>query len=148
MGSRPSMTVRPRPLGVLCRLLMVASLESGGAASAESVDQLTPVLAAVVAVPAPARQTDGLWKLPYEIELTNVTDVPMTIESVEVRAPERGDALIASLLADELSASLSVPGATKTTTLGPGQTGCLFADRSVRRLEIISGALVQQLTVK
>src|SRR5207245_1012930 len=95
MGSRPSMTVRPRPLGVLCRLLVVASLESGGAASAESVDQLTPVLATVVAVPAPVHQTDGLWKLPYEIELTNVTDVPMTIESVEVRAPERGDALIA-----------------------------------------------------
>src|SRR5437867_8231973 len=129
------MSVRPRPLGVLCQLLVVTSLESGGVASAESADQLTPVLAAVVAVPAPVHQTDGLWKLPYEIALTNATDVPVTIESVEVRAPERGDALVASLMADELSANLSVPGATRTTTLGPGQTGILFANLSFRRRE-------------
>jgi hypothetical protein len=140
------MSVRPRPLGVLCQLLVVTSLESGGVASAESADQLTPVLAAVVAVPAPVHQTDGLWKLPYEIALTNATDVPVTIESVEVRAPERGDALVASLMGDELSANLSVPGATRTTTLGPGQTGILFANLSFRRREDVPGTLAHRLT--
>src|SRR5262249_44133845 len=76
-------------VATLLILLALAAGESLAASRAKTEDEMTPVLASVLATPARVRQTDGLLKVVYELELTNVTDAPMTIESVEVRAPQR-----------------------------------------------------------
>ncbi|HZS61996.1 MAG TPA: M23 family metallopeptidase [Gemmatimonadaceae bacterium] len=122
---------------------IAAPAKSSAAAASE---QLTPVLVAVLAVPAAVPQSDG-WKLPYELELTNATDAPMTIESVEARDPDRGDAVVASLAADRIPPMLVVPGGARTATLGPGQSGVLFVNAAFERREDVPRRLVHRLTV-
>ena len=121
------MSTRPTTV-VLVSLLLAASRLEADPAPTPIADELTPVLATVVATPAVVIQSDGLWKLAYELELTNVTDAPMTIESVEVLAPERGGAAIETLrrgggLADQPS-QLLVSGRNPPIPL---ESPCLFA---------------------
>jgi hypothetical protein len=115
------------------------------AAPLHAVDQLTPVLASVIADPIPVRLSDGTWRVAYELELTNAADAPMTIESVEVRAAGRGDAPVASLSGDALGAHLTLPGGKQSATLGPAQAGVLFVNLSFDRRDAIPTALVHRL---
>src|SRR5262245_48017492 len=78
--------------------------------AAESPDQLTPVLARVLATPAAVMLSDGAWKLPYELELTNVADVPITIESVDARDPDRDAAVVVSYAGTQVPAQIALPG--------------------------------------
>lgn len=107
-------------------------------------DQLTPVLARVLAQPAVVPQSDGVWRLPYELELVNVTNVPMTIESVEVRNPARDDAVLTTLAGDQIAANLSIAGG-KSATLGAGQSGVLFVNASFARREDVPAQLVHRI---
>jgi hypothetical protein len=125
-------------------VLAAVILAIGWTASAAAVDQMTPVLASVIAPPIPVRQSDGLWKIAYELQLTNVTDSPLTIDSVEVRAPGR-DVPVASLATSEVAANLLLPGGTKTAVLGPGQAGVLFVNLSFDRRDAIPEAFVHRL---
>ena len=129
-----------RQIGIIAALISVL----GWTASAVAVDQMTPVLASVIAPPIPVQQSDGLWKLAYELELTNVTDSPLTIESLEVRAPGR-DVPVASLATSEVVANLLLPGGTKTAVLGPGQAGVLFVNLSFDRRDAIPAAFMHRL---
>jgi hypothetical protein len=117
------------------------------AAAGEPANTLTPVLAAVIAAPAPARLSDGLWHLPYELALTNVADVPMTIESIEVRAADAPGKALATLSGDALHTALALPGATRTATLGPAQAGVLFVELEFTDREQVPPALVHRLAV-
>jgi hypothetical protein len=110
-----------------------------------AVEQLTPVLASLIADPIPVRQTDGRWQVVYELELTNVTDVPMSIESVDVSAAAHGDTPIASLSGDALAAHLSLPGGQHSTTLGSAQAGLLFVNLSFDRRDAIPTALMHRI---
>lgn len=113
-------------------------------ARAETQDQLTPVLARVLAPPAAVPQSDGVWKLPYELELTNVTDAPMTIESVEARDPDRDGAVVTSLDAKRVAASLTLPG-TQSPTLGPGQSGVLFINATFKQRDDVPKKLIHRM---
>jgi Peptidase family M23 len=124
--------------------ILALAFMGGSAASAAAVDQMTPVLASVIAPPIPVRQSDGRWKIAYELELTNATDSQLTIESVEVRAPGR-DVPLASLPTSEVAANLVLPGGTKTALLGPGQAGVLFVNLSFDRRDAIPAAFVHRL---
>jgi hypothetical protein len=101
-----------------------------GGAPVRAEDQLTPVLARVLATPAAAPMGDGRWVLPYELVLTNVTSVPQRIESLQVRDPARGGSPLLSLSGAGVGANLLLPGATGTTVLGPGQSAVLFVNAS------------------
>jgi len=133
-----------RILGVVVALA-AAWMVRGVAAHAE--DQLTPVLAAVLAPPAAVTLSDGRWELPYEIELTNVTDVPMTIESVEARDPGRGGAVVAALAGDGVAPNLSLPGGVKSATLGPGQSAVLFVNARFAQRADIPKTLAHRIVV-
>ena len=40
------------------------------------------------------QDSDGIWWLPYEIELENVTGVSIRLESVDVLDPTKGAAVV------------------------------------------------------
>jgi hypothetical protein len=117
----------------------------GAQQSPAADEQLTPVLASVLAVPAAAPLSDGRWVLPYELALANVADVPMTIESLEVR-DARG--VVATVHGTDVAAHLSIPGRARTATLGAGQTGVLFVNVSVSHREDLPTSIEHQLTAR
>jgi hypothetical protein len=108
---------------------------------------LTPVLTHVLAPPRSAPQTDGVWRVPYELELTNATDEAVTIDTLEVRDPARQDAVVATLTASDIAANLVLPGGKSATTLGPGQSGVLFVNLTFPRPDAIPAAVEHWLTV-
>jgi hypothetical protein len=110
-------------------------------------DQLTPVLAQVLARPAAAPMGDGRWVLPYELALTNVTSAPQTIESLEVRDPAAAGAPLLSLGRAGLSANLLLPGAHGTSVLGPGQSAVLFVNVAFPSRSALPQRLVHRLVV-
>jgi hypothetical protein len=133
----------PRAFGTALLLALISM--PAVARPAEAVDQLTPVLASVLTPPAAVLQSDGVWRLPYEIELTNVTGMPMTIESLEVLDPARDDALVATLSQAQIATHLVLPGGVKTGTLGPGQSGLLLVNTSFKDVASIPEALAHRL---
>ncbi|HEY8515090.1 MAG TPA: M23 family metallopeptidase [Candidatus Binatia bacterium] len=106
-------------------------------------DQLTPVLARVLATPAVVVQSDGVWRLPWELVLTNVTDVPITIESVEVLDPTRGDAVVTKLDGENLASRIGPP--VRSTTLGPGQDTVMYLEASFPRREDVPKKLAHRI---
>jgi hypothetical protein len=109
-------------------------------------EQLTPVLAAVLAVPQPVMQTGGTWTLAYEIEVANVTNVPMTIAQVDVRDSAR-DEVVATLAGDVISENLLRPGGAKTATLDAGQAGVLLVNLSFAHRDEVPAQLDHHLVV-
>lgn len=116
-------------------------------AAAYAEDQLTPVLATVLAPPAAVALSDGRWLLPYEIELTNVTDVPMTIESVEARDPDRGGGVVAALTGVGVAPHLSLPGGAQSATLGPAQSAIVFVNARFTQRADVPKRLVHRIVV-
>jgi hypothetical protein len=125
-----SMAVLPRSLPPIAAAAVLFAAWVPGGAPVRAEDQLTPVLARVLATPAAAPMGDGRWVLPYELVLTNVTSVPQRIESLQVRDPARGGSPLLSLSGAGVGANLLLPGATGTTVLGPGQSAVLFVNAS------------------
>jgi hypothetical protein len=125
--------------------LVAPSAASAAVPAKAPADQLTPVLARVLAKPAVVLQSDGVWRLPYEIELTNVTDVPMVIDSVAVLDPKRDDAVVVELDRDRVAASMTLPGGVHSATLGPGQSAVLFVNTEFGRREGVPEELVHRV---
>jgi Peptidase family M23 len=115
------------------------------AAASQAEDQLTPVLASVLATPAVVVQSDGIWRLPYELELVNATNAPITIESVEALDPVRGETVATALTGDQVAPHLALPGGIKSATLGPGQSGVLFLTAEFARREDVPAKLVHRV---
>jgi Peptidase family M23 len=118
------------------------------AAVAAAEDQLTPLLARVLAPPAVVLQSDGVWKLPYELELVNVADVPLTVDSVEASDPGQGGKVVASMAGPAVAPNLALPGGVKSATLGPGQSGVLFVNATFARREDVPAKLVHRIVAK
>lgn len=127
---------------------LAATAPGRGAAAAE--DQLTPVLARVLARPAVVVDSDGTWWLPYELELENVTGVPITLESVDVLDASkldatRNDAVVTTLGADALAANVAQAGGVKSATLGAGQGAVLFVNARFARREDVPAKLAHRI---
>jgi hypothetical protein len=140
----------PRALRIATLAAALATAASPGmraaaAPATEPEDQLTPVLARVLATPAVVLQSDGVWRLPYELELVNATNVPMTIESVEALDPARGGAVVATVAGEQVAPHLTLAGGIASATLGPGQSGVLFVNASFARREDVPAKLVHRL---
>ncbi|MEW6271688.1 MAG: M23 family metallopeptidase [Thermodesulfobacteriota bacterium] len=147
MSRRSRFPLRARAL-VRAALVVLAAAPcaahaAAAAASGEQEDQLTPVLARVLATPAVVVQSDGVWRLPYELEIANVTDVPLTIESVEVLDPARGGAVVTRIDGERVAASVGPP--VRSATLGPAQSTVLFVDASFARREDVPAKLVHRI---
>lgn len=138
---------RPSQCRITPLLLVAATLAVAEAAVplVRADDQLTPVLARVLARPAPVVDSDGTWWLPYEVALENVTGVPITIESVDVLDPTRGGAVVTTLRGDALGASVAQAGGVKSATLGAGQGAVLFVDAKFAKLADVPTKLVHRI---
>jgi hypothetical protein len=113
--------------------------------TATGEDQLTPVLASVLAQPAVVEDSDGTWWLPYEIELVNVTGVPITLESVEVLDPAKNEAVVAKLGGEALGANVVQAGGVKSATLGAGQAAVLFVNARFAKREDVPATLTHRI---
>ena len=129
-------------------LLLAGTLLAATAPPAHARDQLTPVLARVLAAPAGVPLADGSWVLPYELELTNVTSVPQTIESLQVRDPSGAATSLLSLSGTGVSDNLLLPGARGTTVLGPGQSAVLLVTPAFPSRAWLPQRLVHRLVVR
>jgi hypothetical protein len=135
---------RPRPtLALLLAATLAVTVARPWAAVAE--DQLTPVLARVLAQPAVVVDSDGTWWLPYELELLNVTGVPITLESVEVLDPTEGDAVVTKLTGDALGPNVAQAGGVKSATIGAGQGAVLFVNARFAKREDVPAQLTHRI---
>lgn len=144
--AKPARTSGHRIVSSLLAILAaIAALGPGGARPARCEDQLTPVLARVLAQPAPVEDSDGTWWLPYEIELENVTRVPITIESVDVLDATKGDAVVTTSKGDVLGANVAQAGGVKSATLGAGQGAVLFVNARFAALADVPAKLAHRI---
>ena len=130
---------------LLATFAAIAGLGLGATRPAAADDQLTPVLARVLAQPAVVVDSDGTWWLPYEIELENVTGVPVKIESLEVLDPTKGGAVVTALAGDALGANVAQAGGVKSATLGAGQGGVLFVNARFAKREDVPAKLAHRI---
>ncbi len=98
-------------------------------ARAASSDSFTPAILRVMSRPSWFRGTDGKVHLAYELEVTNVFPVAITVTSVDV-PDARGDRPDVTLTGEELAASMSLltSGGMPTTTLEPATIGVVWLD--------------------
>ena len=144
----PGASIRAAVLGAGALAVIAFAPFAGAAPAPPPEDQLTPVLARVLAKPAVVLQSDGVWRLPYELELVNVTDVPITIESVEAREQSSSGAVVVSLSGDAVAPNLLLPGGVKSATLGPGQSGVLLVNATFSRRGQVPAKLVHRIVAK
>lgn len=140
--------MRTSPSTLVTRiLLLVAALGAAGfpCGTATAEDQLTPVLARVLAQPAPVVDSDGTWWLPYEIELENVTSVPITIESVDVLDATKGGAVVTTLKGDALGRDVAQAGGVKSATIGAGRGAVLFVNARFAKLGDVPAKLAHRI---
>lgn len=123
--------------------LLAGSLAMGRLALAE--DQLTPVLARVLAQPAVVVDSDGTWWLPYEIELVNVTGVPITLQSVDVLDANEADAVVTRLTSEALGKQVAQAGGVKSATLPPGASAVLLVNARFQRREDVPARLAHRI---
>ena len=137
----PSSTFVTRTLLLAAALGAIASPR--GTAGAE--DQLTPVLARVLAQPAPVVDSDGTWWLPYEIELENVTSVPITIDSVDVLDGTKSGVVVTTIKGDALGPNVAQAGGVKSATIGAGQGAVLFVNLKLAKLADVPAKLAHRI---
>ncbi|MBY0280318.1 M23 family metallopeptidase [Candidatus Binatia bacterium] len=137
----------PSPKLIVCILTLAASLDVRGVGRglAGAEDQLTPVLARVLAQPAVVVDGDGTWWLPYEIELVNVTSVPITLESVDVLDATKADAVVTSLAGDALGKQVAQAGGVKSATLPAGASAVLLVNGRFQRREDVPARLAHRI---
>lgn len=96
------------------------------AAGARGEDQLTPVGMRVLAEPIPVQGSDGVFHVVYELELTNFTPLPVSVESLDVLDARRGG-IVATRDAQAIATRLVVNDPRPTPgRLGPAQLGLLY----------------------
>jgi peptidase M23-like protein len=123
---KPTQRLDMRTTIALTTMLLALCTVDSARGAADPAVEMTPLLAAVLAPPRAVPLSDGSRVMPYEIELTNVTDGLLTVDAVEIRDPQRGDAVVGSLSSADVAANLLLPAGKTSATLGPAQTGILL----------------------
>lgn len=111
-------------------------------------EQVTPVLGSFVAPPRPAALSDGRVYLLYEFMLANATNVPFTIENLEVVDAKGGESRIALFDREHIEGHSRLPGAVSPSALlGPGQSGFVKINLSFQTLDEVPESIGHVLTV-
>jgi hypothetical protein len=115
--------------------------EAGGSAG----DQLTPVIASILATPHPALATDGRVHLAYELLLLNVISSDVTITGVNVTGDGKS---VQSLGQAGVKSIMKVfGGAVGDNVLGAGQQGLVWLDVTVASYRDVPKVLLHNVSV-
>ncbi len=140
----------PRVLGLLAGVALVAAGCTATPRSAEPVSippAYTPVVAARLGAPTfPFKGSDGKYHIAYDLQLTNASSVPATIEAVDVVDAARRDRVVASLTGKVLvdpgctygdcNRLRRLPSApADSTVIGPQESRALLVGITVDALE-------------
>lgn len=107
---------------------------------------VTPVLAEVLSAPIPVPATDGRIHLAYELLLTNVSDQPVTIDSLSVNT---GDRPLLTLAGNQLAYWTRLTGGHQpTTAIGAGQLAKVWIDVGVDTKDAVPQHLSHTVVVK
>jgi hypothetical protein len=142
-NSSGSQVVGRFPAAIAVAAVAIAVLLVGAPARA-AIPKFTPIAASVLAAPEPVSATDGRRHLVYEVLVQNVTDGPLDVQSLAVRA--NGRALLAFAGA-ELTAVMTT-ARSHTSTLASGEGATVWLDVVLRRGRRVPRALVHRLTVR
>lgn len=100
-------------------------------ATAETPTPLPASLSLAATVLAPARavpQSDGKWRVLYELELTNTGTRGFEVVEVEVRDASWPDAALSRRGRADVPGSLLLPNGRKGSTLGPAESAVLLLE--------------------
>lgn len=126
----------------LAAIAIASSLSLGrGEAQTAPEAQMTPLLVTLLATPRAVPQSDDRWQVPYELEITNATNEPISITAVEVRDARWVDTAISRLGKADVEKALHLPGGKTTATLGPAQSGVLLINLSFANRESIAAEI-------
>jgi hypothetical protein len=106
---------------------LVATSEPNAARAQSSAEQLTPLVADVLAAPHAVRGSDGRTHLVYEIRIANTTDARVSLKRIAVLDGRSGTTM-ATLDAQAIGGRFSLGGrrGSETNELGPSQFGVAF----------------------
>lgn len=111
-----------------------------------STEVFTPIVGSALTEPIATPMTDGKIHLAYELMLTNVLSMPVTIDDVTVRGDT--DTTLLALRGDELIPWMRISGsATPGRILGPGQQASVMLDVSVPTQGEVPKILNHRLTI-
>jgi len=140
-GSRGAHRDRGAVAGVA---LVVAILTV--AAPAQAAPQFTPLIATVLAQPAPVKGTDGRLHVVYEVLLQNDARVHVDVLSLAVRSG-RGRPLL-RVAGNQVPAVMTTFARQPTASLEASEGGKLWMDLVLRRPRQVPRALVHRMTVR
>lgn len=108
-------------------LLVLLALPAFVASAAQNEPQLTPLVAEVLAPPAPVPGSDGRNHIVYELSLANGTGGNVDIETIDVLDRATGKVLL-TLGRDDVAKRLSLGGrrGAESARLGAAQFGIVF----------------------
>lgn len=128
---------------ILITVAAVSALPPG--ASAAPPDQITPVVASMLAAPEPVPATDGRKHLVYELILTNRGAPSVTVKRIQAVS---GGRVIGSLAGPRLAEVMLPFGAKKPgAKLDGGQAGYVLMDVTIARTARAPRRLVHRLTI-
>jgi D-alanyl-D-alanine carboxypeptidase len=111
-------------------------------------EQVTPVLTSFVAPPLPARLSDEKIHVLYELVLTNVTNIPFTIEKLEAVDAQSGKSPIAIFDQEYIAGHSRFPVANAAKrVLGPEQSGFIRINLSFDSLAEVPEIIGHVLSV-
>jgi hypothetical protein len=122
-----------------------ASPSAAGAEYRPAQDAFSPLVASVLAPPAPVIGTDGLVHMAYELILTNATSQPATLVSVQA---SDGDVRYQSLEGSDLTSLVRVlGGASGDLSIPGGGTAMVWMDATVASVDDVPTTLAHTITV-
>lgn len=113
-----------------------------------AADGLTPVIMSTLRPPQPFLGTDGLWRLVYELILTNTSATSITLDSLEVRSADESKRVVAKLLPPDFADRLQLLGATHgSSELGPSQAAALLLEVTFKTRDEVPATLEHHIVL-
>jgi hypothetical protein len=110
-----------KKIPMLAGLTLIVLLGTSAQTAAQEDTQYTPVVMSLLAAPNPVRGSDQAFHLVYELQVTNASEVPWRVDTVEVLDPENDERVLASFSGDDvLNQMVLLSDRSPTNTLEPG----------------------------
>ncbi|MCL4244653.1 MAG: hypothetical protein KJ002_05920, partial [Candidatus Dadabacteria bacterium] len=111
-------------------------------------NQFTPIIVSVITEPHPVLGSDGKYRLVYELQLTNTTQLTWHINSLEALDKNNRSRVLASFSGGDVAAkNRIIPGNKLSADIGAGETSIFFITYTVDSAAEIPSAIAHRLTI-